>query len=104
MPDEGLAVNKLALGLLSSQPNEVYRSRCVEELKEKLFKMRQKIASLSFGINAGLEKIKLECIELRIQVQLAAEQAIEQITIFNEEFLNEINLFRTGQHQIISFR
>lgn len=93
MPDEGLPVVKLALNLLSLQPSEVYRSPSVEELKERLDTMRQKINALSFGINNGLDKIKDLFIKLRNEVQLATEQAIGQINELNCELIADINQF-----------
>ena len=93
MSKKGLPVNSLALALLSSQPSEVYRSPAVEELKARLKTMRQKFISLSFGINSGAEKVKEECAEMRSQMQLATEQAVQQINSFNEELINEINQF-----------
>ena len=93
MPEEGLPVNKGLQKLLSRQPIQVYRSPAVESLQKGLGSIRKIMNSLLFSINNGVEKIQEECIELRNQVQLAAEQAIQQLNVFREEMLNEINQF-----------
>ncbi len=99
MPENGLPVNKTVLNLLSIKPAEVYRSKAVETLKEQLSTMRKNLTSLKFSVINGEEKIKEECIELRNQVQLATEQAIQQINDYNYEFINEIDEFEENTLQ-----
>jgi len=95
MPEKGLPINKALLAFLSMQPSEIDRGRSIEELKEKLKILRTNITSLSFSATHAEDKIKGNCIELRNQVQLATELAIQQISVLNEEMINEINQFET---------
>ncbi len=99
MPEKGLPLNKSLLSFLSKQPNTIERGRSIEELTQKLKILSTNITSLSFTLNNSVEKIKEECNQLRNQVQLATELAIQQINVFNEEMINEINQFEIHQFQ-----
>lgn len=94
MPQQGFLVNKTVLILLAKQPSEVYRSRAVEHLKEKLNEIQQKMTLLLYGINNSIDKIKEQCINLRSDVQLAAEQAVEQINESSQELINHIKSYQ----------
>ncbi len=93
LPEEGLPLNKTVMSLLSMQPSEVYRSHSVEELKQTLDSMRKKIASLYYGLNHGADKIREQCIEMKKDVQLAAEEAVQQIFSFSDAMIKEIDRF-----------
>ena len=93
MPDEGLPVNKGLQALLSLQPDEVSRGPAAENLKESMSEMRKKVTALFFCINNGPDKVKDLCAQLRNDVQLATEQAIQQINLFNEEMIAEIDQY-----------
>lgn len=75
------------------QPNEVYRGKESEQLKSNLNKLESLLNELSFDMEHGEDKIKDHCIELRIQVQLAAEQKIQEINEFNDAFIKQIDLY-----------
>ena len=93
MPEKGLPVNKAILAFLFMQPSEIDRGRSIEELKEKLKIFRKNITSLSSSATHAEDKIKGDCTELKNQVQLATELAIQQINVLNEEMIGEINQF-----------
>ena len=93
MPHEGLPISKNLLELIELKPTEVYRSRCVEELKESLNEIQKKTNLIVSCITNGVDKIKEECIELRNQVQLATEQVIQQINEQSDGFIKEIDQF-----------
>ena len=93
MPDEGLPLNKTVLNLLSIQPSQVYRSHSVEELKQTLDIMLKKITQMHYSLDHGVDKIKEQCIELKKDVQLATEEAIQQLIICSDEMLKEIDQF-----------
>jgi hypothetical protein len=79
LPQDGFPVNKKVLKFLSLKPTEIYRSTAVEKLKEKLSIILKDISLLRFDVNNGIDTLKESCREIRNQVQLATEQAIQQI-------------------------
>jgi len=90
MPEEGLPTNSQLLYILTLKPTEVSRGKDVKILKETLNQIQKNIKSISFGANNGLDQIKEHCIELKNDVQLASEEAIQQINDYNDEFIKEI--------------
>ena len=99
MDEHGLMVNKMALNLLSKQPKEVYRSRLVELLKDKLSEIRNKITSISFGINNSVDTINEYCKELRSDVQLATEEAIQQLNEHSDQLILQIENYENESIQ-----
>jgi len=94
MPDDGLPKSKNLLTLISLQPSDVYRSQSVENLKELLNNIPEKITSLNFSINKGMDKIKEFCIDLRNEVQLTTEEFIQQMSKHRDKFIEEIDEFQ----------
>ena len=93
MPREGLPISKKLISLISMQPVEFYRGQAAEKLKETLNDLQKKITSLKFGVKNGIDKIKELCIDLRSNVQLATEEAIQKLNEHSDELINEINQF-----------
>jgi len=91
MPLNGLPLNKIVSLFLSLEPKEVYRGQAAENLKSSLEEIEQKLKQISFSLKTGIDEIKEYFINLRIDVQLATEEAIRQIHMFNEELINEID-------------
>jgi len=98
MPDEGLPLNKMALQLASMKPTEVSRGRTAEGLKKTLRVMSQKITTLIYDSNNGIDKINEYYSNLRSDVQLAAEEVIQQI---NERNQNTIEIIDNHEKETI---
>ena len=91
MPDEGLPLNKMALSLIELQPTEVSRGHKAESFKKTLISMRKTINGLRHDAKNGIDKITDYCSDLRSEVQLATEAAIEEINEHNERIIATIN-------------
>ncbi len=92
-PLNGFPLSKKILKLLHLKPNEVHRSDSCKSLKQKLNEIQTKIDQFTYGITKGSDQIKEYCIDLRTDVQLATELAIQQINFFNDEFIMKINQY-----------
>jgi hypothetical protein len=97
---KGLPINKSLKILLSIKPVEVYRCDSVNSLKLVLNEIKNKFENITFGINNGVDQVKEHCISLRSEVQLAAEESIEQINCLADEFLTQINEYEAKCAQI----
>ena len=91
MPEKGLPTSKKLSALSALQPTEVSRGKSVESLKHKLKEIKNKLSSLIFGAQNGIDFIKGYCSNLKNDAQLAAEKLIEQINDCNDDFIKEIN-------------
>lgn len=96
MPEEGLPTNKKLLTLISMHPDEVYRGKTAEKLKQSLKEMKKRTKSLLFAAENGIDFIKEYCLNLRNEVQLATEKFIQQINEYSDEFIKEINEYEIG--------
>ena len=94
-PSNGFPTSETILSLLSFKPNEIHRSDAAESLKTTLKEIQNKIDQITFGINNGIDQIKEYCIDLRTEVFLATELAIQQINELNEKLIFEINQYES---------
>lgn len=92
-PSYGFPTSETILNILSFKPNEIHRSDAAEALKTTLKEIQTKIEQIQFGINNGIDHIKDYCIDLRTEVYLATELAVQQINEMNEQFINKINQY-----------
>ena len=58
MPQKGLPTSKKLSALIALQPTEVSRGKSVESLKHKLKEIKNKLSSLIFGAQNGIDFIK----------------------------------------------
>jgi len=93
MPEEGLLINKRLLRILALKPKEVSRGEKVKKLKEHLDRIQEDVSKLSFGIDNGVDRIKIHCLDLKNKVQLKTEEAIEQLNEHNKQIIKEIEDF-----------
>ncbi len=91
MPEDGLLVNELAQSMLSIEPTDVSRGQYYESLKNTLNDIQFKREYIRNCLNNCSDNIKQYFSELRNQVNVTTEQAIQQINVFNKEFLQEID-------------
>ena len=93
IPKEGFGINDLALHLLTSKAKEMWRGKRYEQLKINLQKIEALTRELKFDFNDGSDKIKEHCNEQRRLVQLATENAMQELNKINEELITEIDNF-----------
>ncbi len=92
-PENGFPVNKLLSELLVQESKDVYRGKYVERFKRNLLALRSSKKRFAINVETGVDKIREHCMGLRINVDLAAEEAIEQINKFRYSILDEINKY-----------
>jgi hypothetical protein len=88
--DEKLPRNKILEKLLSKDANEVYRNRDVEELKEKLTKLKLKTKSLEYHLNYPHESIKEYCKSLLDQIDLQTEKVHQLVNEFHDSLFDQV--------------
>ena len=91
VPESEFPINEVAYNLMSAQPNEVFRSELVFNLRSNLNQIQNYLSQLSSDLNNGIDKIKDHCIELRREVQLKTEQKILEINQMNESLIQQID-------------
>jgi len=97
MPKDGLLNNKAFLRMLSIKPIKISRGKAFDNLQESLRNVLMNINLIKIGINDRDDFIKEHCIELRNDVQLVTEVAIQQINDFNIEIIKEIDEYEKEQ-------
>ena len=93
MPIKGFPINKFLLKLIEQKPKEVYRGKLVEEFKVNLESIRTKNDQVEFDLNNAVERIKEHCINLRCQVNTAADIAILKINELSDSMFAEIEAY-----------
>jgi len=84
---------------LQKSPVDVWRSEAVERFKSVLNEIDVHKSTLEGILQNGLCQIKDHCLSLRQKVDLAAEQAIEEIQLNREDLMQQIDSYEisTGQ-------
>ena len=83
IPEDGFAINELALHLLTSKAKEIWRGERYEKLKINLKNIEALIQDLNFDICNGSERIKEHCNEQRRLVQLSTENKMQELNKIN---------------------
>jgi hypothetical protein len=91
MPKNGLPDNKVALKMLSVQPNRVSRGQAVDLFEKKLDEILKKYKLIKHSIENSTDLVKEHCIDLRSDVQLKTEEAIQQINDISSKIIEEID-------------
>ncbi len=84
-------VNKSVKDLLKASPAEVFRCDLVEKFKANLSEIELKKAELERLLLNGADLVEEHCIEIRLDVDLATERAIEEIQRHRDSILKQIN-------------
>jgi len=82
---------KCTICLGAHKYEEVFRRDLVEEFKENLNKIYMKKAELEGILLNGADTVKEHCFEMRFDVDLVTEKAIEEIQQHRDKILKEIN-------------
>jgi len=88
MPKNGLIENKVVLKMLSVQPNRVSLMKLLNEIHKK-----RDLIITSLGINNRSHFVKEHFMDLRNDVQLAAEQVILQVNDVSSKLIEEIDQY-----------
>jgi len=89
MPKNGLNFNKILIEILSLKSVNVSRGKALNLLKDTL--KNQKLKILKLCLENKNDFVKEHCIELRNKVQLATEEAMQQMNQFNEQLIDQID-------------
>lgn len=81
IPKKGLPICELRLNLLLTTPEEVYRGKNVEDLKQALKNLILKTQQLNQFLKNGTKHIQTYCNNLRLDVQSATEKIIKQVMV-----------------------
>jgi hypothetical protein len=100
MPKNGLPDNKVALKMLSVKPIKVFRGEAVDLLEKKLDDILKKHKLIKYSIENSTDLVKEHCIDLRSDVQLKTEEAIQQINDLSSKIIEEIDEY---EKELIEF-
>jgi hypothetical protein len=91
MPQDGLPIMKPLLKLLSIKPSKVSRGKAFDLLLKLLDEIEKKHSFIKFAIENSVDLVNTHCIDLRNDVQLTAEEAIQQINDLSSQIIVEID-------------
>ncbi len=77
--------------MLSLKSNKISRGKTFDSLNDALIDLKKKKDQIKMLIDSLNDYIKEYCIDLKTDVKLAAEEAIQQIIDFNAEIIQEID-------------
>jgi hypothetical protein len=91
MPQDGLPNNELVLEILEIEITKVSRGEAYDALKKLLNEIKTKRSFIELGIDKSTDLVKEHCINLRSDIQLKTEEAIQQINDINSKLIEEID-------------
>lgn len=84
------------MDILQQQPGEVEQSQFVKQFKKKLNECQVKIYEVeNVFVKNGAEKVKEYCQSLRMDVQLATEQRVNEIHSLSDKLMTQIDQFES---------
>ena len=100
MPKNGLITNKSLSEILAIELTTVSRGEAYDSVKKLLNEIEKKRSIIKLGINNRTDLVKEHCIDLRSDVQLKTEEAIQQINDINSKLIEEIDEY---EKELIEF-
>jgi hypothetical protein len=91
MPKKGLPLNNLVSELLSFKPIKVSRGKLFDSLLKSLDNIQNKNNFIKLGIENSNDLVKEHCIDLRSDVQLTAEEVIQQVNDISTKLIEKID-------------
>ena len=91
MPKNGLPIVTALRDMLSYKPINVSRGKAFNLLQKTISCLSKIRNNLKHRLGNRDDFVKDKCIELRNKVQLATEEAIQQINKFNEQLIDQID-------------
>jgi hypothetical protein len=93
---------ELRLSLLTTSPQEIYRGKTVQNLKENLKSIRQNVTELKFVLTNGTLHIQEYFADLRDQVKINTTRLIDKLKQLHDAYNEKINKFE--EHRIAQFQ
>jgi len=94
MPRDGLPICKPLLQMLSiKEPVKESRGKAFDSLEHLLDKMKNKFNFIKFGIENNDDLITEHCMNFKSEVQLTAEEVIQQVNDLTDQIIEEINQY-----------
>jgi len=90
----GFPVNEPLKQILKILPDEVYRCDLVEKFKANLNELNDKKMHLEKLLATAVDQVKEHCLELRLDVDLTTELAIEEINKQRDSIIKDIKTHR----------
>jgi hypothetical protein len=100
MPKNGLPDNKVVSKMVSIKPTKVSRGKAVDLLEESLVEILKKQKNIKKRIENSIDLVKEYCINLRSDIQLKTEEAIQQINDISSEIIDQIDKY---EKELIEF-
>ena len=91
VPKDGLPINEALLKMLSVKLIRVSRGKAFDVLEQSLNDIQKKYGYIKRGIENSNDFVKEYCMDLRNDVQLKTEEAIQQINEINTKIIDEID-------------
>jgi hypothetical protein len=88
LPEEGFPVNRSLISLKSIDPVLIKQ---IELFQQSLDRIKETIIQLSFTINNSDEQIQEHCMNIKNDIQLTKEEAIEHISDLSEQLIQDVN-------------
>jgi hypothetical protein len=89
MPKNGLPNSETLLEMLSVKPTSISRGKAYDLLKKSLNNIQKKKSQFKRGIENSTDRVKENCMELRSDVQLKAEEVILQVNDISNRIIKE---------------
>jgi hypothetical protein len=100
MPKNGFKINKSLSDILATEQTKVSRGEAYDSLKKMSNEIQKNLNLIKLGIENGTDFVKEHCMDLRSDVQLKTEEAIQQINDINSKIIEEIDEY---EQKLINF-
>ena len=100
IPEKGFVKNETCSKLIEKTKTETSRKQTADDLKAKLNELKQKTDKLNAYLERGPDKVKEYCDLIRIEVQLATESTIEDLSKCKQELMSDIDQYEQKCAQI----
>jgi len=100
MPKNGLITNKSLSEILAIELTTVSRGEAYDSLMKFLNDIQKKLSFIKIGIENSTDLVKEHCIDLRSDVQLAAEETILKVNDITTKLIEEIDEY---EKELIEF-
>jgi hypothetical protein len=92
MPNEELPIVKPLLEILALKLSNVSRGQTYDSLMKLLNEIHKKNSLIKHGLSNRMDLVKTHFMDLRSEIQLSTEEAIQQINDLSSKLINDIDL------------
>jgi hypothetical protein len=100
MPENGFVISKSMSKILEIELSKVSRGEAYDSLKKLSAEILKKFNLIKLRINNRTDLVKEHCVDLRSDVQLKAEEAIQQVNDISSKIIEEIDEY---ERELIEF-